>query len=127
MGDTLFPMSIPLGFLDIASVDPAKSAAFYEGVLGFVTEPGPHTRFRSGNITGGFPDLQRGFAPVVDVLNPGDVVPYFEPEDLDAALANVVELGGKVLLEPVQSAPGHWVAIVADPSGAKIALTRIEQ
>jgi predicted enzyme related to lactoylglutathione lyase len=120
-------MTTPLGFIDIASTNPAKSAAFYEGVLGFETEPGQHTRFNAGNVAGGFPDLQHGFAPVIAVLEPGDVVPYFEPADLDAALARTVELGGSVLLDPVESAPGHWVAIVADPSGAKIALTRIEQ
>jgi len=118
---------LPLGFLDIAATDPARSAAFYEGVLGFETSAGVHTRFRAGNVEGGFPDLERGFAPVVGVLEAGDIVPYFEPENLDAALEKVVELGGKVLLEPVESAPGHCVAIVADPSGAKIALTRIER
>lgn len=120
-------MPIPLGFIDIASTDPARSAAFYEGVLGFETEPGPHARFNAGNVAGGFSDLRHGFAPVTAVLEPGDVVPYFEPADLNAALASTVELGGSVLLEPVESAPGHWVAIVADPSGAKIALTRIER
>lgn len=119
-------MPTPLGFLGIASTDPVKSAAFYQGVLGFDMEPGQHTRFTAGNVSGGFPDLQHGFAPVTAVLEPGDVVPYFEPEDLEAALASVVELGGSVLLEPVESAPGHWIAIVADPSEAKIALTRIE-
>lgn len=118
---------LPLGFLDIAATDPARSAAFYEGVLGFETSAGPHARFRAGNVEGGFPDLARGFAPVVEVLEAGDIVPYFEPEDLDTALQKVVELGGKVLLEPVESAPGHYLAIVADPSGAKIALTRIER
>lgn len=118
---------LPLGFLDIAALDPARSAAFYEGVLGFETSAGGHTRFRTGNVEGGFPDLENGFAPVVGVLKAGDIVPYFEPENLDAALEKVVDLGGKVLLPPVESAPGHYVAIVADPSGAKIALTRIQR
>ncbi|WP_258803170.1 VOC family protein [Pseudarthrobacter sp. NS4] len=54
-------------------------------------------------------------------------MPYFEPEDLDAALENAVNHGGKILLDPVEAAPGHWVAIVADPSGAKVALTRISR
>ncbi|TLM84710.1 VOC family protein [Pseudarthrobacter sp. NamE5] len=118
---------LPLGFLDIASLDPARSAAFYEGVLGFTTTPGAHTRFHGGNIEGGFPDLRGGFAPVVEVLEPGDILPYFEPQDLEAALAKAVRHGGRILLQPVESAPGHWIAIVADPSGAKIALTRINR
>lgn len=118
---------LPLGFLDIASVDPARSASFYEGVLGFETSAGVHTRFRADNIEGGFPDLKRGFAPVVGVLEAGDIVPYFEPDNLDAALEKVVALGGKVLLAPVESASGHLVAIVADPSGAKIASTSIQR
>lgn len=66
---------LPLGFLDIASKDPARSAAFYEGVLGFEISAGVHTRFRVGNVAGGFPDLERGFAPVVGVLEAGDIVP----------------------------------------------------
>ena len=118
---------LPLGFLDIASLDPSRSAAFYKGVLGFETTTGVHSRFRAGNIDGGFPDLLRGFPPVIEVLEPGDILPYFEPADLGAALESAVLLGGKVLLHPVESAPGHWVAIVADPSGAKIALTRIDR
>lgn len=118
---------LPLGFLDIAAIDPARSAAFYEGVLGFETSADVHTRFRAGNVEGGFPDLKRGFAPVVGVLKAGDIVPYFEPENLETALEKVVDLGGKILLPPVESAPGHHVAIVADPSGAKIALTRIQR
>lgn len=118
---------LPLGFLDIAALDPRRPAAFYEAVLGFETTAGAHTRFKGGNIEGGFPDLKHGYAPVVEVLEAGDIVPYFEPEDLDAALENAVRHGGKVLLDPAESAPGHWVAIVADPSGAKIALTRIDE
>lgn len=57
-------MPTPLGFLDIASNDPAQSAAFYESVLGFETQPGTHTRFRSGNVEGGFPDLSNGSLPL---------------------------------------------------------------
>jgi catechol 2,3-dioxygenase-like lactoylglutathione lyase family enzyme len=66
---------LPLGFLDIAAIDPARSAAFYEGVLGFETSAGVYTRFRAGNVEGGFPDLERGFAPVVGVLEAGTPSP----------------------------------------------------
>ncbi len=120
-------MSYPLGFVDFASSDPEGSARFFSEVLGGEVADGVHRRFDLGALPAGIADLEHGFEPVRKVLRPGDVVLYFEPDDLDAALEAVERSGGRVLLPPTESAPGHEVAIVVEPGGARIALTRIRQ
>jgi len=54
---------------------------------------------------------------------PSSWTPYFGVEDLDAALARIPELGGRVLNGPTQM-PAGSIAIVADPQGAVLALWR---
>lgn len=122
-------MTFPIGHLDVASTDPAGSARFYGALLGWtseVHEEQGYTSFNDGRLSGGFPDLAHGFAPVRAVLEPGDVLPYVEVPDLAAALQQARELGAQVLLEPTQAAPGTWLAIIRDPFGTKIALSHID-
>lgn len=118
-----------IGHIDIASAGPAASAAFYGALLGWRTdvhEEEGYTSFHDGSLSGGFPDLRRGFAPVREVLEPGDVLPYVEVDDLAATLERVEDLGGETVLEPTQAAPGVWLAIIRDPGGAKLALSHCE-
>lgn len=48
---------------------------------------------------------------------------HFRVDDLDAALAKVLALGGKAL-EPMTTPTGHLVAACEDPQGAAFALTQ---
>jgi predicted enzyme related to lactoylglutathione lyase len=128
--DTVAAMtSAQIGHLDMASDDPAASADFYSQLFGWKVafhEREGYTSFTDGRINGGFPDLVRGFAPVREVLQPGDVLPYVEVADLDASLEKVRELGGEVLLAATEAAPGVWLAIIRDPAGVKFALSHCD-
>jgi predicted enzyme related to lactoylglutathione lyase len=121
--------ALQIGHIDIASGAPAESAHFYRELFGWqveVHEREGYTSFTDGRLNGGFPDLVRGFPPVREVLDPGDVLPYVEVADLPAALLQARELGGEVLLEPTEAAPGVWLGIIRDPHGAKFALSHCE-
>jgi predicted enzyme related to lactoylglutathione lyase len=65
---------------------------------------------------GGFLDVsQEGFKV-------GDVIPYISTPDIEATLAKVEELGGKIL-QPETEIPGiGWFAFFADPTGNRVGL-----
>ena len=86
-----------------------------------------YTGFSDGHVNGGFPHLRHGFEPVRDVLEPGDVLCYVEVEDLEATLAQAVELGGEVLLEKTEAAPGDHLGIFRDPAGVKFAVSSCDR
>jgi predicted enzyme related to lactoylglutathione lyase len=46
---------------------------------------------------------------------------YFGIEDVDSGLAQVSELGGRALLEPVPVGPNH-IAVAQDPQGGVFGL-----
>jgi hypothetical protein len=48
-------------------------------------------------------------------------LPYFAAEQIDAALATVVELGGKTLAGPIEIVTAK-IGIVSDPQGAVFAI-----
>ena len=48
--------------------------------------------------------------------------PYLRVADPAAIVARVEELGGRVVIEPVERAPGVTVALIIDPSGAGFAI-----
>ena len=54
-------------------------------------------------------------------MMPAEVPPfwgvYFSVTDTDAAVARVAELGGSVMMPPMDIEPGRF-AVVADPTGA---------
>jgi predicted enzyme related to lactoylglutathione lyase len=51
--------------------------------------------------------------------------PYFGVEDLDASAAEVRELGGQLLTEPMAVPQGRFIA-AADPNGATFSLMQAE-
>ncbi len=59
----------------------------------------------------------------------GDLPPswstYFAVEDCDGAVAKVEELGGRLLMGPVDIEPGRF-AVVADPQGAVFNVAYLE-
>ncbi len=123
-------MSLRIGHIDIVSDDPAKSGEFYRQLFGWSVETNEelgYTGFSDGHVNGGFPDLTNGFEPVRNVLEPGDVLCYVEVEDLEATLAQAVELGGEVLLEKTEAAPGDHLGIFRDPAGVKFAVSSCDR
>lgn len=83
-------MNGAISFFELGVADAARGRAFYEGLFGWGFETGP-----SGNgwvistpgVPGGMHPGDAGAAPYV----------FFAVDDLDAALARVLELGGEVV------------------------------
>jgi predicted enzyme related to lactoylglutathione lyase len=127
-------MPLSIGHIDIASLDPTASGAFYRELLGWECETNEelgYTWFSDGRVNGGFPDLVKGFEPVRRQLEPGDVLLYVEVEEetLEGAVDRARGLGAEVLLGPTEVAPGTGdrLAIIRDPQGTKLALTYCER
>ncbi len=104
--------------VEIPAADKEAAAQFYEQVFGWeyetMTDPVPYTVFRTGNLGGGFVDLER--------VKPGDVLVYIDSSDIDEDLARIQAAGGQTVA-PKMEVPGiGWLAIFTDPTGNRLAL-----
>ena len=132
---------------DFRTTDPAASAAFYGAVFGWeVDEIDRQVGYANVRLPGygehlaeldpTLPDrleeygAPEGFADVVGWLAPitpdeGDAPSHwgitFAVDDVDASAARVPELGGTVLVPPMD-APWVRMAVVADPDGAPLTI-----
>ncbi len=111
----------PIVHVEIPSADNDAQKAFYGSLLGWQATDIPmgpdftYTMFDLGNNMGA------ALSAVSDDVKPGDVILYFDSEDLDADMARVSELGGQVLL-PRQDIPGFGsLGIFMDPTGNRVA------
>ncbi|WP_167138400.1 VOC family protein [Diaminobutyricimonas sp. TR449] len=85
-------MAGELSFIEFGSEDPGKSRRFYEALFGWIFTPGPSGEAAGYDMAGlGTPAGIHGGDPAAS--------PYifFKVDDLDAAAARVLELGGTVL------------------------------
>jgi len=138
------PQGAPLGLVRLANQDPVDplqpqtgrffwreylaqdadaALAFYRDVLGFESEVVERRQELVYHV------LRRGRsrAGLFEVHTPGvdpNWLPYLRVEDPAALAARVPALGGKVLLAPRSDVRGGSVAIVADPTGAALALQK---
>jgi hypothetical protein len=63
-----------------------------------------------------------GFSPISDNNPAGSVIVYIDTEDIDATLAKVQQLGGKVLVPRTEIPDMGWFAIFFDPSKNRVGL-----
>jgi len=98
--------------------------SFYKGVFGYVVETvktsGPVTYYSLSS--GGVPRAGLYQSPWKHVRS--NWLPYVLVPDAKAFADKAASLGGKVLLEAHPNVRGGSLAIVADPTGAAIALQR---
>lgn len=114
-------MPNPLCHFELMTTDPEKCKAFYGAVFDWqfddASMPG-YTLVNTGAEPSGgvFPKPAEAPMPCVNV--------YFHVSDIDAILASVTELGGRVLV-PKTAIPnvGHF-AMFADPEGIAIGIMR---
>jgi predicted enzyme related to lactoylglutathione lyase len=104
----------PLGLIEFPADDPERARRFWTGVLGVELEPrgaeeGQGWQTRGGGPAFGVHERGRG---------PGDTfsLPYFEVDDLPAALDQVGALGGTIIH------PGEKWAICKDSEGSPFGL-----
>lgn len=104
-----------LSWNDLITPDPEASRRFYSALFGWTVESTPMaegqywTIFNQGRLNGGIAPAQPGQHPAWNL--------YFGIEDVDGALAQVGELGGGTIVEPMDVPSGRF-AIAHDPAGA---------
>lgn len=107
-------MHTPIHLIEFPADDPARARRFWTGVLGVELIDRSGQQGEGWQTAPGMPALgvhERG-------KGPGDTyaLPYFEVDDLVAALGQVLELGGEVIH------PGARWAICRDSEGSPFGL-----
>jgi uncharacterized protein len=115
-----YPPGTP-SWVDLGTPDLPGARSFYGGLFGWQIEEGP------AEVGGYSMCLLRGF-PVAGLgpqMNP-DAPPfwasYVTVADADASAARVKELGGSVIVEPMEVMTVGRMAVCADPAGAVFSL-----
>lgn len=112
--------SHPIVHVEIATNDPKASAKFYHDLFGWDSQHDErfnYTMWQAQSGPGG------GFSPIDGQgIRPHDTVVYVGTDDIEASLAKVQELGGKVLMPTMEIPDNGWLAIFEDPHGGRMAL-----
>jgi hypothetical protein len=115
-----------LAWNELVTTDVEGAKTFYASVFGWAAEtsPGamPYTEFKlAGRSIAGMmaktPQMPAEMPPMWGV--------YFAVDDADAAAAKVTELGGSVMMGPMDIEPGRF-AVVADPYGAAFNIMKLK-
>jgi uncharacterized protein len=118
------PGAWAMSFLSTPDVEGAK--AFYGDVFGWTTsEFGPATMLHLAGFVGGEPQ-QPVARDVVAVMVPGEQATWnvnLWVDDVDAAAKRATALGGSVVSPPADGPVGRE-AVLADPAGAVISISR---
>lgn len=113
-------------WVDVASPNPEAAAAFYQAVFGWEAEQAspdesmPYWMFsRDGRTAAGMgplseEQLAQGIPPAWNS--------YVNVDDVAATATKAEELGGAVIMQPMQIFTSGKMAIIADPAGATFAL-----
>lgn len=110
---------------ELTTPDPEVAAGFYGELAGlradprFGVGPGGWRCYRADDD--GPPICGMGSQPAGESDTPR-WLPYFEVDDVDAALARVVDAGGRVSFGPVDAPDDGRAAVCVDPQGAAFGL-----
>jgi predicted enzyme related to lactoylglutathione lyase len=108
--------------VDLVTSDSDAAKSFYGGLFGWTFEQvsGAESRhrIRNGETENGSLYLQgveeRGVPP--------NWLVYFATADLEGSDAHLIELGGEVIVDPLEVAAGGRVSVATDPQGATFGL-----
>jgi predicted enzyme related to lactoylglutathione lyase len=117
--------------------DPARAGKFYGAVFGWQSQPiapaSPLTLFRLPGYVGGLPTqpIPRDVVGVMTPATGGPGMPEVPPhwnvnlrvDDADAVAARAAQLGGTVLIAPMDT-PGFRNAVLLDPQGAAFSVSQ---
>ncbi|MCL4250156.1 MAG: VOC family protein [Anaerolineae bacterium] len=105
---------------DCSSTDSAKSKAFYTALMGWEAEDLPlgenmfYTMLRQDGLN------VAGLGPVMTEGMPSVWTSYVNVDDADAVAAKVKELGGTVIMEPMDVFDSGRMMLLQDPTGAVV-------
>ena len=98
--------------------DLAAASRWYAEVLGiepYFEVPGGYIEFRFGDYQQELGLVNRAYAPEGVSTTAGGVVTYWHVDDIDAALARLIELGATLRAPPRDRGKGFVTATVTDP------------
>lgn len=104
--------------IEIPAHKPKEAGQFYADLFGWDIqhmEEMSYSMFESGNVDGGFPNID-------DTYKPGDVIVYIGSDDIEADLKKIESMGGKVVMPRTEIPETGWFAFFEDPSGNTLAL-----
>jgi uncharacterized protein len=108
--------------------EPATAMSFYSAVFGW--EPAEEDMDGSTYTLWKLGDAAVGGMIAMDGNSPAEVpahwLVYFAVDDCDASVTRVDELGGSVIMPPMDVPPGRF-AIVSDPNGAMFAVIQLTE
>ncbi len=114
-------MNNPVVHAEIRSSDPDATRAFFGSLFGWTyPQEGafPGYTFVETGVPGAL------FTAISPLQGDGDLVTFFVGvQDMAGSLASAVELGGRVVQEPV-TVPGVSFALIADPQGHVVGLAQ---
>jgi predicted enzyme related to lactoylglutathione lyase len=104
-----------VSYLRIPAPEVAPSATFYRAVFDWKLRDGSDSfEDATGHVIG-------HFMSDLPVAGEAGVVPYIYVEDVDEALAKVVDRGGQVSKDPYPEGD-LWVAMTRDPAGNAVGI-----
>jgi len=114
-----------LSWNELYTRDTEKAGAFYSGLFGWRRKawegPMPYTLFHldADRMVGGMMSMPDDMKDV-----PPHWLPYFQVEDVDAAVARAREIGGTICNPPMDVPKVGRIAMLADPQGAAFAIAK---
>jgi hypothetical protein len=112
-----------LTWCELDTRDLAKAKAFYTALFGWTTKDSPeYTEWMlGGEPIGGMMSIPKEWGDV-----PPSWLTYFAVADADATAAKAKELGGKVIVPPMDIPGTGRFSVLADPQGAVFAVYEAE-
>ncbi len=109
----------PIVHIEFSAKNREAAGKFYSQLFDWQVQQMPEMNYATFEAEGG---PGGGFSPVNDENPAGTVLVYIETDDIEASLAKIKSLGGKVIA-PKQEIPGvGWFGIFADPTGNRVGL-----
>jgi predicted enzyme related to lactoylglutathione lyase len=105
--------------VEFSARDREETGKFYNDLFGWKIEQDSemnYAMFDSGDNVGG------GFNPVSDTNPAGTVIVYIGTDDIDASLAKVESLGGKIVTPKTEIPNMGWFGLFSDPTGNMVGM-----
>ena len=122
---TAMKQGIPCWF-ELSSTDPEQSYAFYSGLFGWSRldmDLGPMGTYSFLNNANGCIGAMCNMQPEQKAQGiPSNWGVYFAVHDCDSATAQASQLGGNVLMPPMDVSEHGRMSVIADPTGAVFSL-----
>ena len=114
-------MGNPFVYVELHSTDPKKAQDFYGALLDWEFEAmdlptGPYTFIKPGDGTPG------GLTAHRNPQGPSHWLAYITVDDIEQSTEKARTLGAEILQEKTEVPSMGWFSVIADPTGAEVAL-----